>query len=363
MERSGEMKLRIGILSASSQVASSVALYFKMFTRHDVTCFVRSSYSTVFFKMAGIQYQSFDTRDDGKLSEQFKDLNIILDFSYPSGQLFDIPGQIMKNYTKIFPAIPRGSVFINMSSIMAYGIPDNQKWIENYFIPRASYGYIKRKSEHWALEFGKRYGIRVFNFRLGQVHGFLQSVNSSFREKLNKHGVVFVDGEESDKTNTIFINSLCVAIQKTIESDLQPGTYTLVSEPQWDLRALYDYYKKAYDIQSEVVFKPAGSRSSNESLNSRIVKRLKKYRPAIETYFLMRYPGLSTKIKGRYKVIEAGNLMNPVREVSYIDFNLLGTPSLNIISGIDSSVEKVTEIEKEMKEYYNSILEKSRVRS
>jgi len=183
MEKSNSLK--VAIFGASSQVGSSVAFYLKHFTAHQPFCFIRSKYSAVFFEMADITTIAADISDTALLREHLKDMDIVLDFTFPAGQVFQIPKLIAQNFESIISAMPAKAAFVHMSSIMAYGMPSEEKQLRSYTFPRASYGYTKREAEKNANKTGAKYGIKVFNFRLGQVHGFLQSVSSSFREKLS----------------------------------------------------------------------------------------------------------------------------------------------------------------------------------
>ena len=112
--------------------------------------------------------------------------------------------------------------------------------------------YIKRTIEKFTTAQGKERGIRVYNFRLGQVHGFLQSVNGSFRKKLSESDLAVLDGNPDDPVNIIFIHPLCEAIVHCIEGRHRPGLYTLVSNPQWTLQELYEYYLNYYAVYNNL---------------------------------------------------------------------------------------------------------------
>jgi hypothetical protein len=89
---------------------------------------------------------------------------------------------------------------------------------------------LREKAEKKCLKMGRSYGVRTYNFRLGQVHGFLQSVNTSFREKLLKNNIAYIDGGQDDLTNTVFISTVSEAIIKFCKGNETPGTYTLISD-------------------------------------------------------------------------------------------------------------------------------------
>src|SRR6185437_438139 len=166
----------IGILGASSQVGSSVALYLKKFPGVRVICFIRSDYSKIFFELFGIEYRKLE---DTVSPADFEPLDVILDFRYPAVQMHQILNRSREDIRKTLAAMRPGTTYFYMSSIMAYGMPDEKKWIAHYRFPRSSYAYIKRALEKFTVREGRKKGIRIYNYRLGQVHGFLQSVNGS----------------------------------------------------------------------------------------------------------------------------------------------------------------------------------------
>ena len=347
--------MKIGIIGSSSQVGSSVAYYLKKYTEVEVVCFIRSSYSKVFFDLLGIESSYLDMNNKSELEQKFSGCNTIVDFTYPAGEIFSIPKSIDIAMENIISALPKKTVYIYMSSIMAYGMPPAEKNIRTYFIPRSSYAFIKRRAEKKCLNAGAKYDVKTYNFRLGQVHGFLQSVNPSFREKLNQNDIAFIDGNENDLTNTVFINSVAEAIIKFSKATEVSGTYTLISNPQWTLSQLYNYYKEYYNIPAGLKFIPK-KRTCKNILNS-----LKKYRPILETYILMNMPSLSIRIKGKYRENEMRQIRNSEHQnFAYLDYNLLGKPDRKMISNINSEYNTVFKLEKEMDHNYLELIHTNR---
>jgi dTDP-4-dehydrorhamnose reductase len=199
---------------------------------------------------------------------------------------------IRKSITEIFSVLAPGSTYIHMSSIMAHGMPDGQYALSSFLFARNSYGYIKRKAEKFALRLGQKNGIAVYNFRLSQVHGFLQSVNSVFRA-ISTQSEVLSNGNKDSLSNTIFIHALGNAILQVVGKKWVPGTYALVSNPQWTLFELYEFYSTRYGIQTKITYLDKIDKSRNklkDNLFSSIIQRLKPYRQIIETYLLLKIP-------------------------------------------------------------------------
>ena len=197
----------------------------------------------------------------------------------------------------------------------------------------------------------------MYNFRLGGVHGFLPSVNGSFRKKLSDTNIALVDGKGDDPVNIIFIHPLCEAIVQCIQGQYRPGLYTLVTSPQWTLEELYDYYLRYYDLPAHVEYLPGNSKKSRAGFFQWCLSLAKPYRSLLETYVLMRFPALTVWLKGRFRRSELSLQRNSViNSMEYIDFNLLGRPSIPSIPGLTTDPGQVRQIEKEMEEYYNSLI-------
>ena len=63
-----------------------------------------------------------DTKDEMGFRQAIEELDVVLDFSYPTGQLHDIIGRSKDNIKKVFEVMKAGSMYFYMSSIMAYGM-------------------------------------------------------------------------------------------------------------------------------------------------------------------------------------------------------------------------------------------------
>jgi len=351
--------MKIGIIGASSQVGSSLAFYLKHFTEITPVCFVRSSYSQVFFEMTGIEYKACDINDTVLLKEELSKLDAVVDCTYPSGQLYEIPHIIRQNIKSITAAMPAGKTFIYFSTIMAYGMPDEYKHVKNFGIARSTYAYIKRIAEKTVESETAKNKLRGFNFRLGQVHGFLQSVNTSYREKLYVNQFIKLDGAPGDKVNVIFIRSLAEAVIKAAKKEILPGKYSLVNNPQWNLEELYGYYKEYYHYNTPVVYSGKQHTSVKQSIKNKISNTVKQYRGVLESYYLTSRPALYKKIKGRFRSTNAAAATSGVENDPYTDFHLLGTNPGKLVIGIECDKNAMMIIEKKMELLYNSFLEQN----
>lgn len=352
--------MKIGIIGASSQVGSSVAIDLKRHGNAEVICYTRSTYSHVYFEMFGISVEQIDYTNKKDTIAKFKDLTVLVDFSYPTGQLLQIKKSLSENLEFIISCLPTSTTFIYMSSIMAYGMAPTELYVRKAAFPASSYAYFKRYAEKIVLHLGIKNKVRVYNFRLGQVHGTLQSVTRSFKHKLGRNETVYVYGKPSDLTNVIFPSAIAESIVSCTLNKYSPGTYTLVASPQWKLRELYTFYFDYFGCQPSLVFMPLEKKGV--SLFHTVLKFLSRYRLQLETYVLMRLPRLAIRVKGRYRVAEVANtVLRSKANFKDTDLNLLGEPSLKILMTSNSTIESVTNSEREFETFYNQTILANRV--
>jgi hypothetical protein len=309
--------------------------------------------------MFGIKHQSLNVYDTGDAKLKLHHLDVVIDCTYPSGQLYEIPVQIKEQISAVVAAMKPGSAFIYMSSIMAYGTGPDEKYVRHHRIAKSSYAYIKRVAEKVTFRVCKRHKVNAYVFRLGQVHGFLQSVNVAYRQELRSPITVYVDGSAEDNTNTIFISSIAEAILECGNKSAKPGLYTLVSSPQWKLKQLYDYYLHSYKGLASVIYKPSAPvKGRFGGIRKLLINVAKRQRNFLETYILINRPNLSIKLKGIYRINETKAATN--KPIRYTDFNLLGKPPHKCVSNIKCDYNEIAAIESSVENYYYSVLDAQR---
>lgn len=349
--------MKIGIIGASSQVGSSLALHLKEHPGIVPVCFIRSAYPAVFFDISGIEYRVIDLHNQTALKRDFEDINLFIDCSYPSGQLYEIADEIKRQLKIFFAAMPAEASFIYCSTIMAFGMPDGQKQVKNYFIPLSTYAHLKRIAEKTVNRIANQYNISAFIFRLGQVHGFLQSVNTSYREKLSMNKTITLDGNPTDLVNIIFIETLAEAVIRVGLKEMATGSYSLVNYPQWTLKQLYDYYISCYSLENKVQFIKDIKSSTKRSGYKISLAPLKKYRALLETFFLIRNKKIYIKVKGKYRRMNVRHSVNVNTKSDYTDFHLLGKNPGLLINGLSSEPHYILNKEKNIEKSYNMHIE------
>ena len=287
--------------------------------------------------------------DETELKFKLKEFDLIVDFSYPSGQLNYIYQTIQNNIKSILSNLQSKTIYLYMSSISAYGGLDD---ISYRILPRTSYAFLKRVAERSVKKYGKKYGLEVYIFRLGQVHGFLQSVNASFRTKMVGKKTIAIENKIDEKTNTVFVSTVAEVIVKCAERALEPGLHTLVSNPQWTLNDLYQYYNEYYGYNLHFFFsnKPA-KKTVIKSFEVKLWKLLNDCRSLLETFVLIHFPSVSIFAKGKFRENEIRKL-KPKIKFTDLNANLLGVPNQKLLD-MKSDPKYILETEKRFDEFYH----------
>lgn len=96
----------------------------------------------------------------------------------------------------------------------------------------------------------KKWKKRGFALRLGMVFGEHQVFTNQIKEKLSNNKKITVNVSASNKSNIVHCYT-ADAISVCTKPEVKPGVYSLVNEPQWTWKEVYDYYNK--DTQLEFV--------------------------------------------------------------------------------------------------------------
>lgn len=324
-------KPRIAVLGANGQVATETAIYLHE-QGYPVTCFVRAGFGAFLLRRFDITVEEIDY---GFADYDLKSYDLVLDFVYPSGySAAQLPGIIKSQVKKILSAMNPGTVYIYMSSIMAHGMPDGERFVKNYKLASSTYSYIKRQVEKFVQNEAKRKGIKAFNFRLGQVHGLLQSVKAEFDRQVCESRITLY-GKPEEFVNVIFIKGLVVCAERAYAENLRPGTYTVVNHPQWQLRELYSYYAERNKIKIAVDYNDRIYQSEKKfSLKLFVWRFIKKYRGVLEAYLLFRMEKLNTVVKSKFRKASVNVAVKDrvTRTSEYVvGWNLLGKVPTKVI--------------------------------
>ncbi len=291
--------VRIGLIGANGQVGAEVALFLSSIPEVDLTCFVRSSYSTVLFRRASIRNVVVNLGRGEKTSE-LSAFDLIADFSYPAGALPDFRQRISTHVSSVILNLSPKCKYAHMSSLMAFGMPAECHSLKNYRIPRTTYAVVKRRTERAVFSESARFGISAYCIRLGEVHGVLQSVSNQLQLQLG-NSQIHVAGGRDEPSIVVFASSIAHALINIAKGEVLPGLYSLTSHPQWSLHELYAFYQSSIPTHSDVRYLERGKPSFYSRSKTTFFGVMNRYRSWIEVMALMNSPLLFSKAKGIFR--------------------------------------------------------------
>lgn len=339
----------IAILGANGQVGAETIAYLACVARQNVTGFVRSEYSAALLRLLNISYKVADFSRKSDVSDLLRNFDIVVDCTFPGGSSDEIGRNITTSVSNVLGSMHPNSTYVHMSSIMAYGMASRSPWVSKKLLPRTQYAYFKRLGERIARREGRHNNIRVVVLRLGQVHGIFQTVSLEFRTDLSATEYV-VYGEPTAPTNTVFANSISQVVLRCAEGQVSPGLYTLVSNPQWTLAELYEYYKYEYELPAKIKFSEQNNAPGiAPRIKGSLINAVLSHREVLETYGLLIAPFLFTGAKGKYRQRQVAQDIAAINAPKLVQQHLLGIAPGLLISEINSSPDQVIEAEKALK--------------
>lgn len=352
-------KLRIAILGANGQVGSELALLLADAADIDLVGVVRSEYSAALLRLAGVPHETASFEDGRTLARALDGCDLVVDLTYPSGQLADIPSMLERNMRAVMRAMRRGARYLHMSSIMAFGMPSGSAELRSYRIPRASYGHIKRWAEGRAVRLGRELGVRTYVYRLGQAHGVLQAVTQEYRRRAECHEFRLA-GRREELATTVFLNAVADAVLVCARDQVAPERiYTLVSNPQWTLAELGDAYRALYAPDLEVGFESRTPSSLRVIAASRRLALGPAARDLLDTQVFLRAPELFIRVKGRYRKHAVRHDAAMTHQLPALQC-LVGRVPGELVPAIDSSVGAATRVHRAVAARLESLLEAAR---
>tara|TARA_Y100000814_G_scaffold277458_1_gene238477 strand:- start:32 stop:1093 length:1062 start_codon:yes stop_codon:yes gene_type:complete len=339
---------KIAVIGANGQVGTEVCIHLKEIDDFEVIPICRSNSSTAFLRKIGLDCKVVDMEDSEQVREILTDIDIVIDFSYPKGTAKKVREMTRRIISNVLRYAPTDSLFIYMSSIVAFGVHSSSPWVRRHVFSHTPYGALKRYGERVTRFLGLFNRKKIYILRLGQVHGEMQSVGRKMEKEIeNRHLSIPFSGNVHSPT--VFCSTISEAICSIVKGKEKPGRYTLVSNPEPTWRELYEFYarkeKKDLEITSSGYL---GYRSNLFDMKSIISSFMKRNREFIAAQILKLFPNLELRLSGKYWIKKAEDEIskNPILKITKPRV-FLGSPPgkrLKHISKTDLSKESESEI-------------------
>jgi nucleoside-diphosphate-sugar epimerase len=228
---------RIAILGANGQVGCEVALRLRGVEGIEVVPITRNVSGSAFLRLNGMECRHGRITDPGAARDLIGDCDVVVNFALSNTGIprtdRDVNRQIVRNV--VMSAKP-GAAIVFASTIMVYA-PGMKFWLPD------SYGLEKLISERIFRRLCRASHHPAFVFRLGHVMGDVQNITRKICAEI-REGTVALPHQGSRASNTVFTASIVEAIVQVAQGSSTPGTYDLITSPQWSWLDVYSYYAK-----------------------------------------------------------------------------------------------------------------------
>ena len=123
---------------------------------------------------------------------------------------------------------------------------------KRFAIPK-NYDRSKRRLERILWHEGKRAGKKTIALRLGHVLGPNQTREQLFVDTCKQFSTVRLPTESTAVSNVVHIVTIADCIETCATGGVEAGLYSLVNQPQWSWKQVFDYYNTA---DATLVFEP-----------------------------------------------------------------------------------------------------------
>lgn len=236
---------RVAILGANGQVGAELCLYLKVMGFCEPIAVTRSPNSNAFLLRAGIECRSGDLTSPKVVAKLLTDCDLIFDLAFPNGRnLSETKRMLRAREMSILSAARPSKGFVLASTTSVYRSSDSQPFFRTY---RSMKLFVERLSQ----SLGAKYHVPVYVFRLGQVHGALQSCSDTLKRGiLTNTGAIHVPNQPS---NAIFVGSIAEALREVLFRDIKPGVYTVISQPAWSFSELVEWYADELGVSAPII--------------------------------------------------------------------------------------------------------------
>lgn len=232
---------RIAILGANGQVGCEVALRLRGVEGIEVVPIARNVSGSAFLRLNGMQCRHGRITDPAAARDLIGDCDVVVNFALSNTGIprsdRDVNRQIIRSV--VMSAKTRAPI-IFASTIMVYA-PGMKFWLPD------SYGLEKLISERIFRRLCRSSHHPAFIFRLGHVMGDLQNITRKICAEI-RQGTVALPHQGSRASNTVFTASIVEAIVQVAQGASQPGTYDLITSPQWRWLEVYSYYAEQLGV-------------------------------------------------------------------------------------------------------------------
>ena len=265
--------MKLAVVGANGQVGTE--LCFLLRGNADLIPIVRNKLGKIFLEHNGFKCRIADISREKDAEENLHDIDVVVITAYALDPLSGSQSQISKAINeKIIKNSIRfsneNSTIIYMSTIRAFAHKVDPT-TSRFWPPR--YDAEKQYLERVMLSECRKRRKRGFPLRIGHVYGENQGSVKNIKKILSNKKIV-VQASPENKSNVVHTVTLKDAILKCIQPEVKPRVYSVVNNPQWTWKDVFEYYNK----KTQIEFKSSTpmSKNSNDFL-WKMIKANRKY--------------------------------------------------------------------------------------
>jgi len=317
---------RVAILGANGQVGTEVSLRLRDVEGIEVVPIARNVSGSAFLRSNGLECRHGRISDPAEARGLIGDCDVVVNFAVSMTAIprtdREVNRQIVRNTVA---AAKPGAVIAFASTIMVYA-PAMKVWIPD------SYGLEKLFTERMFRRLCRGSHHPAFVFRLGHVLGDLQNITNKIRSEIH-HGKVALPHDGLRSSNTVFTAAIVDAIVQVAQAQgaqsiPKPGTYDLITFPQWTWLDVYKHYADQLGLPlqfahaSQVRDPKSGSGNPSHSMR-RLLSYLANHHALTErlTFLLAFLPrSVNQRMYLRYLQTRALTEINALRQSEKVEF-------------------------------------------
>jgi nucleoside-diphosphate-sugar epimerase len=226
---------RVAILGANGQVGAEVCLRLRHAEDLEVVPVVRNLSGSAFLRLNGMECRHGRIADLADARRLIGDCDAVVSFALSTTAIPRVDREINARILRgIVEAAKPGVPIVLASTIMVYApglklrVPD-------------SYGLEKLAAERLLSRLSRRSHHPLFVFRLGHVLGELQNITRKICTEI-REGNVALPHQGQRASNTVFTAAIVEAVAQVTRGTANPGTYDLITSPQWTWLNVYESY-------------------------------------------------------------------------------------------------------------------------